>query len=251
MNALTPETPVGDLVAEDPRRARLFERLGIDYCCRGQTPLDRACRENGLDVVVVVRQLAVRANDAECPRDEHGPFDGATATMGALIDHIVTTHHAYLNRELPRLADMSRKVVDAHGNRHPELLELGDLFQSLQEELRFHMLKEEKILFPVIARLELAMEVPELACGNVGNPITVMEHEHAAAGAILTRLRALTDGYNPPADACPTYHALLRGLAELEVDLHMHIHEENNVLFPRARAAERALQDGADGSDRR
>jgi regulator of cell morphogenesis and NO signaling len=111
------------------------------------------------------------------------------------------------------------------------------------------MLKEEKILFPIIARLEVAMEMPELCCGCVGNPIQMMEHEHNDAGVALARLRALTDGYAPPPDACPTYRALLDGLSGLETDLHMHIHEENNMLFPRARAAEGALQAAAAGSD--
>jgi regulator of cell morphogenesis and NO signaling len=211
--------------------------------------LDRACREKGLDVAAVLGQLAAGEDEAEPRYDEHGPIGGATATMGELIDHLVTIHHAYLHRELPRLADLAGRVVDAHGNRHPELRELRDVFESLRDELRFHLLKEEKILFPSIARLEVAREVPELYCGSVENPILVMEHEHDDAGAALARLRALTDGYTPPPDACPTYRALLEGLAGLEADLHVHIHEENNILFPRARAAEGALQAAAAGSD--
>jgi regulator of cell morphogenesis and NO signaling len=249
MTTLTPEIPVGQLVAEDPRRARLFERLGIDYCCRGRAPLDRACREKGLDVAAVLRQLATGEDEAEPQDDEHESFGRATATMGELIDHLVTTHHAYLYRELPRLAELAGRVVDAHGNRHPELRELRDIFKSLKDELRFHMLKEEKILFPIIARLEVAMEAPELYCGSVEKPILVMEHEHDDAGAALARLRALTDGYTPPPDACATYRALLDGLAGLEADLHVHIHEENNILFPRARAAEGAFRASAAGSD--
>jgi regulator of cell morphogenesis and NO signaling len=170
--------------------------------------------------------------------------------MVELIDHIVTIHHAYLHRELPRLAELAGRVIDAHGNRHPELREVDDVFESLGDELRFHMLKEEKILFPMIARLEVAMKVPELYCGSVGNPIAVMQHEHDDAGAALARLRVLTDGYTAPPDACPTYRALLDGLSGLEAELHVHIHEENNILFPRARAADGALQAAAAKSDR-
>jgi regulator of cell morphogenesis and NO signaling len=249
MTALTPETPVGQLVAEDPRRARLFERLGIDYCCRGHTPLGRACQEKGLDVTVVLHQLASGEDEDEPRYDQHMPFCGATTTMRELIDHIVTIHHAYLHRELPRLAELAGRVVDAHGNRHPELRELRDVFESLRDELRFHMLKEEKILFPIIARLEMATEMPELHCGSVENPILLMQHEHDA-GAALARLRVLTDGYTAPPDACPTYRALLDGLSGLEADLHMHIHEENYILFPRARTAEAAFQATASGLDR-
>jgi regulator of cell morphogenesis and NO signaling len=238
MTDLTPETPVGQLVVERPSRARLFEQLGIDYCCSGAKPLDRACREQGLDVAAVLRNLeAIEAGDG-------GPdgFDAAGATMTELVDHIVAQHHDYLRRELPRLAILADRVVTAHAARHPELSELRAVFDSLREELTFHMLKEEKVLFPVIKRLEAAAEMPELHCGSVLNPIRVMEHEHDDAGAALARLRALTAGYTPPADACPTYRALLDGLAELEADLHRHIHEENNILFPGARAAEEALQ---------
>jgi regulator of cell morphogenesis and NO signaling len=234
--------PVGQLVAEDPRRARLFERLGIDYCCKGQAPLDRACRDKGLDIAAVLRQLA--AGTAEPPDGEHGPFDAATITMRELIDHIVTIHHAYLYRELPRLAALAGQVVGPHGIRHPELREVRDVFDALKDDLKSHMIEEETVVFPILARLEAEIEGFE-SHGGVEDPIRVMEHEHDDAGAALARLRALTGGYTPPADACPTYRALLAGLAELEADLHVHIHEENNILFPRARAAEGVLRAAA------
>lgn len=242
MTAITPEMPVGQLVAEDPSRARLFERLGIDYCCKGRAPLDRACRDRGLDVAAVLRQLAAGA--AEPADGEHGPFDASTITMHELIDHIVTVHHAYLYRELPRLAALAGQVVGPHGIRHPELREVRDVLGALKDDLKSHMLEEEAIVFPILARLES----PE-SHRVVENPIRVMEHEHDDVGAALARLRALTCGYTPPADACPTYRALLAGLAELEADLHRHIHEENNILFPRARALAGALQAAGVGSD--
>jgi regulator of cell morphogenesis and NO signaling len=243
MTIVTPEIPVGRMVAEQPRRARLFDRLGIDYCCGGSAPLAWICREKGLDPGDVMRQLA--AFDAEGPDDGHDRFDAAGATLVELIDHIVAAHHAYLTRELPRLAAMAREVTAAHGERHAELQELRTVFDSLREELTFHMLKEDKVLFPIIARLEAATEMPQFHCGSVAIPIVAMEHEHNDAGDALARLRALSGGYSPPADACATYRALLDGLAELEADLRRHIHEENNILFPRARAAESALRSGA------
>lgn len=248
MTAITPETPVGQLVAEDPRRARLFERLGIDYCCGGRSTLDHACREKGLDFATVLRLLASCEDEATSPGDGHEDFDERAATLGELIDHIVTSHHSYLYRELPRLVALAGQVVGAHGTNHPELREVRDVFNSLKEELKFHLPKEEKVLFPMIARLEAAVEGPGRQGGGVGNPIVVMEHEHDDAGAALARLRTLTDSYKPPADACPTYRALLDGLAGLEADLHRHIHEENNILFPRARSLEEAMQAAAVGS---
>jgi regulator of cell morphogenesis and NO signaling len=240
MTNLTVETPVGRLVAEHPRRARLFERLGIDYCCGGSAPLERACQDRGLDLAAVLHELAA-CEDGRSD-DSHDGFDAAHATMVELIDHIVAAHHGYLRRELPRLTAMAGEVLGAHRTRHPELKELLDDFGSLREELTLHMLKEEKILFPVIARLETAAESPQLRSGSILNPILLMKHEHNDTGGALARLRALTDGYAPPADACPTYRAMLHGMAELEADLHVHIHEENNILFPRALAAEDALE---------
>jgi regulator of cell morphogenesis and NO signaling len=233
------DTPVGQLVAERPGRARVLERFGIDYCCGGRTPLAQACAERGLDVVEVLRELA-----SDDPRGlEPVRDDGTTdATMGQLADRIVATHHAYLRRELPRLAGLMAKVADAHANRHPELRGLHHVFGELKDELEHHMLKEEKVLFPIIKQLEAATAMPRLHCGSVNNPILVMEHEHASAGSALQRMRALTGGFKPPGDACATYRALLHGLADLEMDLHRHIHKENNILFPRASALEAALR---------
>jgi regulator of cell morphogenesis and NO signaling len=240
MTDLRLDYPVGQLVAKYPRLARVFERIGIDYCCGGRATLVEACRAKGLEVAEVLDQLAVE--ETETRHDERGEFDGASASMVELIDHIVTTHHAYLRRELPRLAGLAGQVVAAHRNRHSELHQLRDVFDKLRVELTSHMLKEEKILFPIIARLESATEAPQFQRASVINPIRVMEHEHDDAGTAVSRLRALTGGFRPPADACPTYRALLDGLAELEADLHVHIHQENNILFPRARAAVDLLQ---------
>jgi regulator of cell morphogenesis and NO signaling len=234
---------VGQLVADDPRRARLFDRLGIDYCCGGRVPLERACREKGLDAAEVLRWLAMGDDDDD--DGARGHFDGQSATMVELIDHIVATHHAYLFRELPRLAALIDKVVRAHDIRHPELHQVRDILESLSDELKFHMLKEEKILFPAITRLEAAAEtLPSYPVG-VAKAILAMESEHRDAGAAMARLRELTDGFAPPSDACPTYRALLEGLAALEADLHVHIHEENSILFPRACAAEEASRAAA------
>lgn len=225
---------VGQLVAQRPARARVFERYGIDYCCGGQTPLETACAAKGLDADQLLHELdALEAGAAE-------ETDWTSATMGELIDHIVGTHHAYLQGQLPRLLAMAGKVVDVHGERHPELDEVRTVFEELAGELTSHLAKEEQILFPMIKELETAASAPCFHCGTVKNPIRVMEHEHDQAGHALARLRRLTNDYTPPTDACNTYRTLLAGLAELEADLHQHIHKENNILFPRAAAAETA-----------
>jgi regulator of cell morphogenesis and NO signaling len=249
MTTLTPEITVGQLVAERPSRARLFERLGIDYCCGGRAPLAQACTEKGLDVEEALRALEVGEPEAQVAG--HDGFLAAMTTMGELIDHIVARHHAYLREKLPHLEGLFDQVVAAHKASHPELQELRDVFAALKDELTLHMLKEEKILFPMIVQLEAVLEMPHFHCGSISNPIRVMEHEHVDAGNALTLLRAMTSGYTPPADACARYRALLDGLAELEADLHLHIHEENNILFPRAAAAEDALHSAASGSSGR
>lgn len=241
MSTLDAKTPVGRLVAEHLGRARVFDRLGIDYCCGGKTALDRACWEKGLDVFEVLRELA--ASDARATEAES--IDWNRAPMSDLADHIVAVHHAYLRRELPRLADLMEKVVAAHGARHPDLGAVHATLLSLKAELESHMLKEEKVLFPIIKQLETATTLPSFHCGSVNNPILVMEHEHEDAGTALAQLRAWTGGYQAPEDACNTYRAALAGLAELEADLHRHIHKENEILFPRALAAEAALLDAA------
>jgi regulator of cell morphogenesis and NO signaling len=235
--------PVSQLVTSNPSRARVFERYGIDYCCHGRQTLAQACEDGSLDLSAVERDLS------ECDRGpiDHPSSDWTAYPLSALAQHIVERHHEYLRRELPRLKGMLERVIEAHGAEHPELHEVEKVFHGLQAELSMHMMKEEHVLFPIVARLEAAATTGESVgafhCGSVQNPIGVMEDEHEHAGQALARMRALTRGYVAPADACPTYIALLASLAELEADLHLHIHKENNVMFPRAAALEARLRD--------
>ncbi|HPM22813.1 MAG TPA: iron-sulfur cluster repair di-iron protein [Phycisphaerae bacterium] len=230
MSPIELATPVGQLVAERPARARVFERFGIDYCCGGQTPLRDACAAGGIDPRAVAAALGAADADATATNDA----DWTTAPLADLIANIVDTHHAYLRRELPRLTQLVAKVYQVHGTRHTELTDVQEVFGDLQAELEAHMMKEERILFPMIETIASSGAHSAAHCGSVQNPIRVMEHEHDSAGAALARLRELTAGYAPPVDACNTYRALLSGLAEFEADLHTHIHKENNILFPRA-----------------
>lgn len=230
-------TPVSQLVTDRPERFRVFEKWGIDYCCGGKGPLGEACAAQGLDADAVVADLA--ASDARVPEEAEG--DWATATIPDLVENIVSTHHAYLQQALPELRKLSAQVVAAHAERHPELAEVREVLLGLAAELDSHLMKEEQILFPLCLQLSQASTLPESHCGTVQNPIRVMEFEHDSAGRALARLRELTADYTPPADACPTYRAFLQTLAELEVDLHRHIHKENHILFPRAIALESRL----------
>ncbi|MCA9244245.1 MAG: iron-sulfur cluster repair di-iron protein [Phycisphaerales bacterium] len=220
---------IGQLVVERPARARVFERYGLDYCCGGKAPLTEACRKQGLSFDAICRELATIDDGAEPLQT-----DWSTVTMAELADHIVDAHHIHLRRELPRLDALLEKVTRVHGDNHPELRQCREVFLSLAAELNTHMLKEEQVLFPMIRQLETGQSSPVIGCGSIDNPIRVMEHEHDDTGRALARLRTLTNGYVPPADACNTYRVMLDSLSELERDLHTHIHKENNILFPRA-----------------
>lgn len=230
MTTISAETQVAALVLEEPSRARVFERFGIDYCCGGKTPLETACAERGVDVGVVMAALAEPlSRGAE-------DVDWGSASVATLVDHIVVHHHAYLRDELPPLVALVEKVARAHGGAHPELADVQETFTAVADELGDHMLKEERVLFPACVALEQSAGEPTLP--SVGSPIAVMLHEHDEVGTGLARLRELTSGYEPPADACNSYRAMLDRLRTFELDMHRHVHEENNVLFPRALALE-------------
>ena len=228
--AISAEDHVAALVLEEPSRARVFERFGIDYCCGGDVPLERACAERGLDVGIVTAALA------EPPARGAEDVDWRSASVATLVGHIVEQHHAYLREELPPLGALVDKVVRAHGDAHPELADVRETFTAVVEELGDHMLEEEQVVFPACVALEEGARGTGLA--SLRSPIAAMLHEHEEVGAGLARLRELTSGYEPPADACNSYRAMLDRLRTLEVDIHRHVHEENNVLFPRALALE-------------
>ena len=230
---------VREIALDQPQSIRVFEQFGIDYCCGGRKPLAEACADRQLAVDEVVAALESAANSA-APL----PVDWSQATLGVLIEHIVATHHAYVKRELPRLAELAQKVVKRHGETQAHLLAMQSLLVLLDDELIHHLGKEEHVLFPYIAKLEGALLAggphPEACFGTIEHPIAMMTSEHEAAGTMLAELRRLSDNYATPVGACPTYHAYYDGLKEFEQDLHQHIHLENNILFPRAIAMEGA-----------
>lgn len=228
-SAFTPETRVGDIVAANPALARIFERVGIDYCCGGKKTLAQACAARGLDAPTFAALLEA-AGTAGAGRPA---VDPAGLTLTQLADHIEQTHHEYLKAELPRLVEMAERVARKHGERDPRLTEAGETVRQIAEEMFSHMQKEERILFPLVRQLEAGAR-NGFHCGSIANPIRQMESEHEFVGQATARLRELTDGFQPDANACNTHRALLAGLAEFEADLHTHVHKENNILFPRA-----------------
>ena len=236
---ITPDTRIADIAAQNPATIRVFQRLGIDFCCGGKRPVSEACSERQVTFGELQRELeaAGEPSATEIP--------AADAKLGELIRFIVDRYHADLRTELPRLSQMAAKVLDVHGARHPEMADLAATFRGLREELESHMMKEERVLFPYVERLETLAEhgqrLSSSPFGSIQAPIGMMEHEHDVAASALVRLREITNAYTPPADACNTFRGLYHGLAELEKALHEHIHLENNVLFPRATKLEEEL----------
>lgn len=231
------EKTVRELALENPAAPRVFEELGIDYCCGGELSLGQACARAHVSLERVACSLEA-AERAPQERDWQGE------PLLELIAHIKNTHHRYTRAEIKRLRQLLDKVCAVHGANHPELLELWKTFGELAQELTVHMMKEEAVLFPYIERMEEAVIAKEPVLpppfGAVRNPIAMMRHEHDAAGAALRQMRAASHGYVVPPDACLSYQTLYQALAAFELDLHQHIHLENNILFPRAIALEPA-----------
>lgn len=228
MNAFQVGDTVGDVVARCPALARVFEEMGIDYCCGGKKTLSDLCLEKGLDSRAFLATLeeSVPAPDGE------SVVDAAAMSLTELVDHIEQTHHAYLQSEFPRLDKMTEKVVSVHGERNSNLHQIRETLLKLIPELLDHMMREEQILFPMMRQLDASETTPAFHCESLANLIQQIESEHILAGAALEKLRELADGYALPDWACNAYRAMLDALVHLEYDLHLHIHKENNVLFP-------------------
>ncbi len=229
MNQETIHTTVGELVRAAPIRARIFEKLGVDYCCGGKKPLSEVCSTKDLDAPTVLAML--KAIDTA---PDPTLVDADAMSVDALCAHITQVHHDYLRQELPRLLFMTRKVAAVHGADEPRLIEVRDVFATFANELAEHVLDEEQTVFPRIIELVRAGSGEERAALRAS--IDELQHEHESAGTALLRFRALTDGYTPPEWACNTFRAMYDGLARLERDMHQHVHKENNVLFARALA---------------
>jgi len=238
---VTTEKTVRELVLENPTATRVFEKLGIDYCCGGQQSLQEACRTANLKMDDVVDALEMADLSARAVPADH---NWQTEALADLIAHIKNTHHKYTREEIARLGPLFDKVCSVHVKNHPELVQMRGVFQGLAQELTTHLMKEEMVLFPYMVRMEESVLQKEAVLpppfGSVQNPVSMMEHEHDSAGNALRAMSAASSGYSAPAEACVSYQTLYKALAEFEADLHQHIHLENNILFPRAVAMEKS-----------
>jgi regulator of cell morphogenesis and NO signaling len=231
MTTICVETTIGEIVRTVPSRARIFENLGIDYCCGGKRSLAEVCRAKGLDPATVAKMLAALDRVADAP----GANPDAMG-LAELCDHIERAHHDWLREELPRLDFMTRKFAAVHGEHEPRLYDIRRVFESFNAEIVAHTDEEEAVVFPKIRQLEASHGDKPRAAAELKSSFAKLESEHESAGGALEQFKALTDDFTPPDWACNTFRALFDTLAQLERNMHQHVHKENNVLFVKALA---------------
>lgn len=233
---------IGEMVVKDYRKAQVFKKLGIDFCCGGKKTVEEVCRTKGLDVERVKAELNAVSGEAE---QNENNFDNWN--LDFLADYIVNTHHDYVRTNVPFITELASKVASVHGKQHPELVKVADIFNRLGKDLRLHLVKEETIVFPFIKGLLLNEKTgknsPAKAFDSIQTPTQMMELEHEQAGDDLAEIRNLTRDYTLPEDACTSYTVLFKKLQQFENDLFNHVHLENNILFPKAIALEKKLRE--------
>jgi len=231
---------LGQIAAKDIRKAQVFKKYGLDFCCGGKKTVVEACAEKGIDVTRVEQELQQAGKDGDVHPLPYNEWD-----PGFLADYIANTHHRYIKKNLPDILTYACKVAQVHGAHHPELPAVYELVEHISTELSAHLETEEQILFPyikVLATRGAASKTEELlSFGPAGNPIRRMEIEHETVGQTLEAIRELTADYSLPEDACASYSLLFRMLSEFEEDLHLHVHLENNILFPKILELEEQL----------
>lgn len=232
------KTKVGELVAKDYRTAGVFKKFGIDFCCGGGISIEEACRKKNIHPENVLNELKKLYEEKPTPQNDYDKWD-----LGFLIDYIVNVHHKYVEENIPLLLEFSKKVARVHGDANPEVIRIHELVQESVNELVPHMKKEELILFPYIKKLEEAaknnLPAPVPPFGTVQNPVNAMIHEHDMVGEYFKEMEKISNNFLPPEHACNTYRVLYAKLKEFYEDLILHIHLENNILFPKAIALEK------------
>lgn len=236
---LTQEKTIGDFVAENFRTAEVFKKYNIDFCCKGGRTVEEACDSKKVSPEEIYRELEEVANR------KSEDIDFNSWPLDLLADYVEKTHHRYVEEKSAMLIPYLNKLCKVHGERHPELFEINELFIGSAQDLAAHMKKEELILFPFIKQMVEAKKkgeaLPAPRFGTVENPVAMMKHEHEAEGERFVKIAELTNNYEFPDDACGTYQVTYRMLEDFQNDLHKHIHLENNILFPKSIAMEKTF----------
>lgn len=226
---------LGEIAAKDLRKAEIFKKYGLDFCCGGKKTVKEACAEKGLDVTQIEQELQNTDNTSFTSR----PLPYNDWNLDFLADYIVNTHHSYVKKSIPDIRNYAAKVAKVHGDNHPELLRINQLAQEVCNEMASHMVKEETVLFPYVKELVVAKNkgnanVKFGSLETIKTPINMMEMEHEAVGSNMDEIRKISNNYHVPEDGCASYSYLFNTLDEFENDLHIHVHLENNILFPKA-----------------
>ena len=236
---LTQEKTIGDFVAENFRTAEVFKKYHIDFCCKGGRTVEEACDNKKVSPEQIYQELEEIANR------KSEDIDFNSWPLDLLADYVEKTHHKYVEEKSAMLIPYLNKLCKVHGERHPELFEINELFIGSAQDLAAHMKKEELILFPFIKQMVEAKKkgeaLPAPRFGTVENPVAMMKHEHEAEGERFVKIAELTNNYEFPDDACGTYQVTYKMLEDFQNDLHKHIHLENNILFPKAIAMEKTF----------
>jgi regulator of cell morphogenesis and NO signaling len=218
---------VGEIVANDFRAASIFKKAGIDFCCGGKKGLVETCEEKGINANTLEQELAELDSDTMNPSVNFKDWD-----PGFLCDYIVNTHHKFVLKNLPELLFYTGKIASVHGENHPELVEIAELFAKINDELLQHLKNEEEVLFPAIKAM---LAKPNAASkATIASEIERMSGEHEFAGGAMDHINEISNHYFVPADGCGTYNVAFKLLREFEDDLHVHVHLENNILYKKA-----------------
>lgn len=239
-NITTGAEHVGEIAAKDLRKAEVFRKYGIDFCCGGKKSLGEACAEAGVSEAQVAEELA---QVPESPVSHDQDFNNWD--LDFLADYIVNVHHRYVLDSIPMLSELSQKVRDRHGAAHPELNELYGHVTQLLTEMRSHQIKEERVLFPFIKSMAVSEREHEPVgnppFGTIESPVQMMIDDHAEAAAHIRAIESLTGNYQVPEDGCDSYRLYFKKLEEFNKDLTHHLHLENNILFPKSIRLEQEL----------
>lgn len=233
-------TSIGQLVAEDYNFATVFEQNNIDFFCCGNRSIVDAVKEHNIDG----RELISQLESAKKQSTNKGE-DYRTWPLDLLANHIEKTHHYYTEATITKLKPLLAELVKLHGEKFPELVELQKVFAISAGDMASHMKKEEIVLFPFIRRMvetkksHSKITVPHF--GTVENPVNMMLHEHTAQSKLLQQMIELTNNFTIPKNACETHKMVYGIMKAFDLDMHKHIHLENNILFPKAVALEKTL----------
>jgi regulator of cell morphogenesis and NO signaling len=234
------EKKVADVVASNIKTAHVFKKHGIDFCCGGGVSIEKACEKKNVDINTLLQDLQ-NIDSKVLPSQNFNNWE-----LDFLVDYIVNTHHTYVVDALELIEQYATKVAKVHGDAEPAVVKIHELFQVVAQEMTTHMFKEEKILFPYIKNLVASQKQQAVWAAphfvTVANPINMMEYEHETVGDLLKQIAVLSNNYTPPDWACNTFKALYSKLDEFEQDLHIHVHLENNILFPKAIQIEKSFQ---------